>query len=86
MLFTTCWSFEQNSLKSVNNEEKSNGPKFLPELLRNERRGFLYKCSSHNATSRRKNFIGKKLDVYSGLEIKAKDLSSEFYNKFTRNK
>ncbi|KHN40053.1 hypothetical protein glysoja_009430 [Glycine soja] len=85
MLFTTCWSFEQNSLKSVNNEEKSNGPKFLPELLRNERRGFLYKCSSHNATSRRKNFIGKKLDVYSGLEIKAKDLSSVFRNEFPRN-
>ena len=79
------WSSEQNLIKSVNNEEKSNEPKFLPELLRNERRGLLYKCPSHNATSRRRNFTGKKLDVYGGLEIKAKDLSSVFCNEFTKN-
>ncbi|RZC26250.1 uncharacterized protein LOC114376587 [Glycine soja] len=79
------WSSEQNLIKSVNNEEKSNEPKILPELLRNERRGLLYKCPSHNATSRRRNFTGKKLDVYGGLEIKAKDLSSVFCNEFTKN-
>ncbi|KAL2317515.1 hypothetical protein Fmac_031391 [Flemingia macrophylla] len=60
-------------------------PEPLLKVLKNERRGLLYKCPSHNATSRRRNFTGKKLDVYGGIEIKAKDLSSVFRNEFTRH-
>eukprot|EP00256_Glycine_max_P066607 XP_025981202.1 uncharacterized protein LOC102666693 [Glycine max] len=84
------WSSEQNLLNIVNNEEEKGGekrdePKISPEMIRNERRSLLYKCPSYNATSRRRNFTGKKLDVYGGLEIKAKDLSSVFRNEFPRN-
>ncbi|TKY56445.1 dentin sialophosphoprotein [Spatholobus suberectus] len=84
------WSSEQNHLRCVNKEEEKGGekkvePKHPPKTVKNERRGLLYKCPSHNATSRRRNFTGKKLDVYGGLEIKAKDLSSVFRNEFTRN-
>lgn len=84
------WSSEQNYLRRVNNEEEKgeeerDEPKISAHMLRNERRGLLYKCPSHNATSRRRNFTGKKLDVYGGLEIKAKDLSSVFRNEFPRN-
>ena len=84
------WSSEQNLLNIVNNEEEKGGekrdePKISPEMIRNERRSLLYKCPSYNATSRIRNFTGKKLDVYGGLEIKAKDLSSVFRNEFPRN-
>ncbi|KAG5125812.1 hypothetical protein JHK82_026647 [Glycine max] len=65
--------------------EKRDEPKISPEMIRNERRSLLYKCPSYNATSRIRNFTGKKLDVYGGLEIKAKDLSSVFRNEFPRN-
>ncbi|XP_020236797.2 uncharacterized protein LOC109816274 [Cajanus cajan] len=83
------WSSEQSHLKSVNKEEKKEEKKkveskLLSNVVKNERRGLLYKCPSHNATSRRRNFTGKKLDVYGGIEIKAKDLSSVFRNEFTR--
>ncbi|KAK7385508.1 hypothetical protein VNO78_31230 [Psophocarpus tetragonolobus] len=84
------WSSEQKLLRNVNNEEKQEAEKkveqkITPEMLKYERRALLYKCPSHNATSRRRNFTGKKWDVYGGLEIKAKDLSSVFRNEFTIN-
>ncbi|KAK7372074.1 hypothetical protein VNO80_05443 [Phaseolus coccineus] len=80
------WSSEQNQLveEVIKGKEKRveiKSPPKVPKL--NERRGLLYKCPSHNATSRRRNFTGKKLEVYDGLEIKAKDLSSVFRNEFT---
>jgi len=55
-----------------------------PKVPKNERRGMLYKYPSQNATSRRRNFTGKKLDVYGDLEQKAKNLSAAFCNEFTR--
>ncbi|RDX64403.1 hypothetical protein CR513_57045, partial [Mucuna pruriens] len=84
------WSSEQNQQKRVTKEEEKGEEKTVeqkhpPKVPKNERRGLLYKCPSHNATSRRRNFTGKKLDVYGGLEIKAKDLSAVFRNEFTRN-
>ncbi|OIW16518.1 hypothetical protein TanjilG_32189 [Lupinus angustifolius] len=48
-----------------------------------KRRELFYKYPSQNATSRRRNFTGRKLDVYGGLEEKAKDLSEVFRNEFT---
>ncbi|CAL0307756.1 unnamed protein product [Lupinus luteus] len=48
-----------------------------------KRRELFYKYSSQNATSRRRNFTGRKLDVYGDLEEKAKDLSEVFRNEFT---
>jgi len=79
------WSSEQNHFEEEvkKGKEKRVEIKSPPKLLKNERRGLLYKCPSHNATSRRRNFTGKKLEVYGGLEIKAKDLSSVFRNEFT---
>ncbi|KAJ1378552.1 hypothetical protein SESBI_47734 [Sesbania bispinosa] len=49
-----------------------------------ERRGMFYKYPSQNATSRRRNFTRRRLDVYGGLEEKAKDLSEVFRNEFTK--
>ncbi|CAJ1970619.1 unnamed protein product [Sphenostylis stenocarpa] len=79
------WSSEQNQHeeKEKKGKEKRVEIKSPPKVLKNERRGLLYKCPSHNATSRRRNFTGKKLEVYGGLEMKAKDLSSVFHNEFT---
>lgn len=79
------WSSEQNQLaeevkKGKEKRVEIKSPPKVPKI--NERRGLLYKCPSHNATSRRRNFTGKKLEVYGGLEIKAKDLSSVFRNEF----
>ncbi|KAK7300970.1 hypothetical protein RJT34_11824 [Clitoria ternatea] len=59
-------------------------PKYPQNSLKNGRRGLLYKYPSQNATSRRRNFTRKKLDVYGGLEMKAKDLSTVFRNEFTK--
>ncbi|KAK7321339.1 hypothetical protein VNO77_31888 [Canavalia gladiata] len=84
------WSSEQNQPKNVKKEEEKKGEekkvefKCPPKIPNNERRGFLYKCPSQNATSRRRNFTGKRLDVYGGIEIKAKDLSAVFRNEFTK--
>ncbi|XP_014505298.1 uncharacterized protein LOC106765257 isoform X2 [Vigna radiata var. radiata] len=79
------WSSEQNQLEEdvKKAKEKRVEIKSPPKVIKNERRGMLYKCPSHNATSRRRNFTGKRLEVYGGLEIRAKDLSSVFRNEFT---
>ncbi|XP_057442292.1 uncharacterized protein LOC130734019 isoform X2 [Lotus japonicus] len=85
ILVRIFWSSEQTQLKYVQKkgEKERVEPKKQPKMFRNERRGFLYKCPSHSATSRRRNFTRKKLDVYGGLEEKAKDLSEVFRNEFT---
>jgi len=79
------WSSEQNQLEEdvKKAKEKRVEIKSPPKVVKNERRGMLYKCLSHNATSRRRNFTGKSLEVYGGLEIRAKNLSSVFRNEFT---
>ncbi|XP_047149595.1 uncharacterized protein LOC124821712 [Vigna umbellata] len=79
------WSSEQNQHEEdvKKAKEKRVEIKSPPKVMKNERRGMLYKCPSHNATSRRRNFTGKRLEVYGGLEIRAKDLSSVFRNEFT---
>ncbi|XP_061347126.1 uncharacterized protein LOC133292707 [Gastrolobium bilobum] len=85
------WSSEQTQVRYVKKEEKKVEekrvePKYpkIPMYERNERRGMLYKFPSQNATSRRRNFSGRKLDVYGGLEEKAKDLSAVFHNEFIK--
>ncbi|KAJ1384189.1 hypothetical protein SESBI_42742 [Sesbania bispinosa] len=82
------WSSEQTHLRYVKREEEKGEQKKVvepkcPKIPNNGRRE-LYKYPSQNATSRRRNFIGKKWDVYGGLEVKAKDLSAAFYNEFTK--
>ncbi|XP_073221009.1 uncharacterized protein [Cicer arietinum] len=87
ILVRIFWSSEQTNIGCVekNGEEKRVEAKNLPNMvLKNERRGKLYKYPSHNATSRRRNFTRKKLDVYGDLEQKAKDLSAVFRNDFTK--
>nr|KYP45358.1 hypothetical protein KK1_033144 [Cajanus cajan] len=89
LVFFILYIFLSYIYNFVNKEEKKEEKKkveskLLSNVVKNERRGLLYKCPSHNATSRRRNFTGKKLDVYGGIEIKAKDLSSVFRNEFTR--
>ena len=82
------WSSEQTQFKYVKREEGKKEeqrrvePK-RPKIPINRRRELLYKYPSQNATSRRRNFRGRKLDVYGGLEEKAKDLSAVFHNEFT---
>ncbi|XP_019454810.1 PREDICTED: uncharacterized protein LOC109355962 isoform X1 [Lupinus angustifolius] len=81
------WSSEQNLLIYVNKEEKKRveervEPKY-PNIPMKKRRELFYKYPSQNATSRRRNFTGRKLDVYGDLEEKAKDLSEVFRNEFT---
>ncbi|KAE9606001.1 hypothetical protein Lalb_Chr10g0103261 [Lupinus albus] len=76
------WSSEQNILIHVNKEEEKVEAKY-PNIPMQKRRELFYKYPSQNATSRRRNFTGRKLDVYGGLEEKAKDLSEVFTNEFT---
>ncbi|XP_019459608.1 PREDICTED: uncharacterized protein LOC109359415 isoform X2 [Lupinus angustifolius] len=76
------WSSEQNTLICVNKEEEKVEAKY-PNIPIQKRRELFYKYPSQNATSRRRNFTGRKLDVYGGLEEKAKDLSEVFRNEFT---
>ncbi|CAJ2652436.1 unnamed protein product [Trifolium pratense] len=85
ILVKIFWSSEQTNVNGV--EKKGDKKKVevkLPEVPKNERRGMLYKYPSQNATSRRRNFTGKKLDVYGDLEQKAKNLSAAFRNEFTK--
>ncbi|KAE9596031.1 hypothetical protein Lal_00030461 [Lupinus albus] len=81
------WSSEQNLFIYVNKEDKKRveervEPKY-PYISMKKRRELFYKYPSQNATSRRRNFTGRKLDVYGDLEEKAKDLSEVFRNEFT---
>ncbi|KAK7289754.1 hypothetical protein RIF29_03662 [Crotalaria pallida] len=85
------WSSEKTELKYVKKKEgeEDKGEQKKVELdyqnIPNSESGdMLYKYPSQNATSRRKNFRGKKWDVYGGLEEKAKDLSAVFHNEFTK--
>ncbi|KAI5435257.1 hypothetical protein KIW84_021901 [Lathyrus oleraceus] len=86
ILVTIFWSSEQPFLKCVEKKEseKRVEAKNLPNVYTKDRRGMLYKYPSQNATSRRRNFTGKKLDVYGDLEQKAKNLSAVFRNEFTK--
>lgn len=86
ILVTLFWSSEQTLIKCVEKKEKEKRVegKNLPNVYTKDRRGMLYKYPSQNATSRRRNFTGKKLDVYGDLEQKAKNLSAVFRNEFTR--
>jgi hypothetical protein len=86
ILVKIFWSSEQTNVKCVEKkgDKKRVEAKNLPEVHKNERRGMLYKYPSQNATSRRRNFTGKKLDVYGDLEQKAKNLSAVFRNEFTK--
>ncbi|XP_061358042.1 uncharacterized protein LOC133302300 [Gastrolobium bilobum] len=81
------WSSEQTQLRYVKKEKEKGEQKRVetkcPEIPNNGRQ-LLYKYPSQNATSRRRNFTGKKWDVYGGLEEKAKDLSAVFHNEFTK--
>lgn len=86
ILVTIFWSSEQPLIKCVEKKEseKRVEAKNLPNVYTKDRRGMLYKYPSQNATSRRRNFTGKKLDVYGDLEQKAKNLSAVFRNEFTK--
>ncbi|XP_019416365.1 PREDICTED: uncharacterized protein LOC109327650 [Lupinus angustifolius] len=82
------WSSEKTELKYVkkkeeNGEQKTVGPKYS-NIPNSGRHDLLDKYPSQNATSRRRNFRGKKWDVYGGLEEKVKDLSTVFHNEFTK--
>lgn len=80
------WSSEQkhNTCVEKKGEEEMVEAKNPPRMLKNGKRKVLYKYPSQNATSRRRNFTRKKLDVYGDLEEKAKDLSAVFCNEFTK--
>ncbi|CAK8537706.1 unnamed protein product [Lathyrus sativus] len=86
ILITIFWSSEQPLLKCVEKKESEKivEAKNPPNVYMKDRRGMLYKYPSQNATSRRRNFTGKKLDVYGDLEQKAKNLSAVFRNEFTK--
>ncbi|CAI8585695.1 unnamed protein product [Vicia faba] len=86
ILVTLFWSSEQTHIKCVEKKEKEKkvDAKNLSNVYTKDRRGMLYKYPSQNATSRRRNFTGKKLDVYGDLEQKAKNLSAVFRNEFTK--
>lgn len=86
ILVRIFWSSEEKLVRCVEKkgDEKRVEANKPPKVSKNERRGMLYKYPSQNATSRRRNFTGKKLDVYGDLEQKAKNLSAAFCNEFTR--
>ncbi|RYR47010.1 hypothetical protein S83_022816 [Arachis hypogaea] len=84
------WSSEQNLIIDVKKDSKKKkvesdeiAEKRHPNTPIYGRHGTLVKCPSQNATSRRRNFTGRKLDVYGDLEHKAKDLTEVFQNEFT---
>jgi len=82
------WSSEKTQLKYVKiKDEKEEQKKLEPKCSKTpnyKRSNILYKYPSQNATSRRRNFSDKNWDVYGGLEENAKDLSTVFYNEFTK--
>ncbi|KAE9594152.1 hypothetical protein Lalb_Chr18g0050791 [Lupinus albus] len=82
------WSSEKTELKYVkkkeeNGEQKRVEPKYS-NIPNSDRHDLLYKYPSHDATSKRRNFRGKKWDVYGGIEEKTKDLSTVFHNELTK--
>ncbi|BAT88374.1 hypothetical protein VIGAN_05184800 [Vigna angularis var. angularis] len=82
------WSSEKTQLKYVKikdeKEEQKKVEERCPKVPNYKKLDILYKYPSQNATSRRINFNDKNWDVYGGLDEKAKDLSTIFYNEFTK--
>ncbi|MED6175218.1 hypothetical protein PIB30_076320 [Stylosanthes scabra] len=89
---TIFWSSEQNLIINVKKHNRKKKKKVESDEVAETRRpntpiygrhGTLVKYPSQNATSRRRNFTGRKLDVYGDLEHKAKDLTEVFQNEFS---
>ncbi|MED6169143.1 hypothetical protein PIB30_018670 [Stylosanthes scabra] len=68
--------------RKIESSSSSSRPK-IPLASRTRRELLNKQYPSQNATSRRRNFRAKRLDVYGGLEEKVKDLNAAFYNEFT---
>ncbi|MED6208561.1 hypothetical protein PIB30_046362 [Stylosanthes scabra] len=89
---TIFWSSEQNLIINVKKHNSKKKKKVESDEIAETRhpntpiygrQGTLVKYPSQNATSRRRNFTGRKLDVYGDLEHKAKDLTEVFQNEFS---
>lgn len=82
------WSSEKTQLKYVKikdeKEEQKKVEEKCPKVPNYKKLDILHKYPSQNATSTRRNLNDKNWDMYGGLDDKSKDLSTIFYNEFTK--